>query len=185
MELRNEVFDNARWFSWFGAMTSYGMGDMGTPGSRNSTWEAYKEVTLDAEYDSINVQVGNTLQLGFWLASQSGDQTIAFLFGNVWLPNGNPFPNNPLFGPAGLRFDIGELKGKTLEMFVPQRIEPGEYTLIGHVQDEFGNDIDTKEVIIRIVAGDTFGGSYAQSREAVESKCRKTSTAKLNKFEGE
>ena len=46
------------------------MGDMGTPGSRNSMWESFKEVTLDAECDTLEVMTGSTMQLDFWLFRQ-------------------------------------------------------------------------------------------------------------------
>ncbi len=185
LELRNEGFDNAMWFSWDSAVTPYGMGDSGTPGSRNSTWENYKEVTLDPECDSLDVIIGGSMQLGYWMASQTDEPIDVHVSGDIWLPDGSPHPNNPVFGPVGLWFEPGELKEKNLEMFVPLRVEPGEYTLVGHVQDGHGDDIDTAEVVIRVTAGEKVGEDRAQSRETPASDPGTITAAVFGKFEGE
>ncbi len=152
MELRNPLFNNIFGYNWYGAVTPYGLGDLGTPGTQNSVWEVYKDMTLDIDVDSIVTQIGDTIQFDFYLTAQASGPVSALLFADLWMPDGDPFPNNPLYGPLPLFFDTGERWEKTFHMNVPSRAELGEYRFIGYLVDEGGEEIDSEDVVIRVVS---------------------------------
>jgi hypothetical protein len=152
MELRNPLFNNIYGYNWYGAEMPFGLGDFGTPGIQNSVWEVYKDMTLDVDVDSIGTQVGDTIQFDFYLTAQASEPVSTLLLADLWMPDGNPFPNNPLYGPLPLFFETEERWEKIFRMSVPSRAELGVYRLVGYLLDEGGDEIDTEDVVIRVVS---------------------------------
>jgi len=153
MELRNPGFDNVHGYNWMAATTPFGMGDQGTPGVQNSQWEAYKEMTLDCAIDSLELRIGDQAEIHFDLTGQSEEHVDASLIGDLWMPDGSPFPHNPLFGPVALSFEFGQRWEKILRFDMVPRVEVGTYRLIGRLLDHAGNEIDRVEVTIQVLAG--------------------------------
>jgi len=151
MELRNQLFDNTHGYNWKDSMNSFGLGDNGTPGSVNSVWEEYKDMTLDTDEDTLSVVPGATAQITFYVTDQSDGVVDALLEGDLYLPDGNPFPGNPFLGPAILSFDSGERMEKTLHIYVPDWAETGSYLLVGRLLGAAESEMDREEVCIEVV----------------------------------
>jgi hypothetical protein len=150
MELRNPGFNNVHGYNWVGADTSFGMGDLGTPGRVNSGWEEYKDMTLDVAVDSIGVRAGESSELEFYVTAQSVVPVNGYLLADLWLPGGDQFGNNPVYGPASLFFDAGDRLVKVLKIDVPYGADTGNYLLQGHLLDSAGLEIDSEEVTINV-----------------------------------
>ncbi len=151
LELRNPLFNNVHGYNWISSEASYGLGDHGTPGVRNSIWEAYKDVTLDVEIDSLVVPVGDSAEFQLDLTAQSSQPEDVILFGDIWMPDGSPFFKNPVYGPIPLSFDVEERWEKIVKIQVPTSAQLGDYRLAGYLLDEVGQEIDREEIMIRVV----------------------------------
>jgi hypothetical protein len=87
---------------------------------------------------------GCTMQFRLDFSNTSGFTFNGDYWVNAFLPNGNPYSGNPVFGPTALTLNNGQTASVTLSRNVPRAAPPGTYTVTGYV-GHYPGDIDSQD----------------------------------------
>jgi hypothetical protein len=151
MELRNEFWENSLGVCWADAEDAFGLGDLGSPGTQNSTHEEFTWVAVDAWVEGTPVAPGDSVVIGVRLFNPSWLDWNVEAASYLLLADGSPAPWNPLEGPYHLRMKAGRvLEGRTA-YYVPQGAPAGTYAIIYGVREEEGNVLDWERVEFVVV----------------------------------
>lgn len=142
IELRNQFWDNSMGVTWKTAASSFGLGDMGTPGEENSVHEQFAWVAVDASLESSSVPPGDSVIVSVCLFNASWLDWNVEVASFLSLADGSPFPGNPLEGPYRLTMHAGRLLQARRAYRVPEGAPFGTYRMIYGVRETDGDILD-------------------------------------------
>ena len=103
------------------------------------------DVDIELVPESTEVPLGGELVIDLSLVNNT-DSAITFTVeADVYLPNGNPYPGNPVAGPATLTLGAGASITHHYSHHIPGIAPLGDYTYKGTVEEAGGGvlDVDT------------------------------------------
>ncbi len=86
-----------------------------------------KEVSVGLAPQSTTVSPGGILRVNGSLLNHTEEVQAVELWVDIYLPNGNPYPGNPLLGPMALPVPPGAYLSRTVSHPVPGRAPTGDY----------------------------------------------------------
>lgn len=92
-----------------------------------------KNIRITVTPQGTVVPRGGTLNLTIEVENFTAQTQSFQAWTDVYLPNGNPFPGNPIVGPVSVTLQPYQTKSKALGHFVPQAAPLGFYRYVGCV----------------------------------------------------
>ena len=86
-----------------------------------------KTVSIALSPESTTVAAGGELIVGGSLLNHTGSPQTFDFHVDIYLPNGNPYPGNPLVGPVTLTIPPGGSVGGNLTHSIPNGAPPWDY----------------------------------------------------------
>jgi subtilisin family serine protease len=99
-------------------------------------------VEVELAPDMTVVPQGGTLAYTATLTNTTGDQISFYARAKVILPNGNPYPGNPILGPVPVTLDPYEIRVRDVEHDIPPSAPLGEYDYVVEIGTPPNNLID-------------------------------------------
>jgi hypothetical protein len=118
--------------------------------------KGYTEATVWLDPDDIEVPQGGTLGLTITLESHTDTTQYVQVWTEVTLPNGKPYPGNPVLGPQDVPLGAWKVKSKYLTQKVPHGAPLGTYVytaLVGTYPDEVIHEDSFEVTVVPALAG--------------------------------
>jgi len=119
--------------SWY-----YGMTLLGDPTLRPQA----PAVSVAMTPESVELAPGETLVYTATVVNHA-DTSVTFVgYGDVSLPNGNPYPGNPVLGPITIVLGPNQVKSRSIQHVIPLGAPAGTYTYEGVAETLLREEID-------------------------------------------
>jgi len=108
------------------------------------------EATVSLTPHALSFPRGSTMGYSALLMSNmDGPQTVV-AYGEVWLPNGNPYPGNPVKGPVNVPLSAFQMRQMHLGHHIPMGAPLGDYIYKVTLETLGGDVIDNDEFVFTV-----------------------------------
>jgi hypothetical protein len=113
-------------------------------------YHSHSDVLIYMLPGETTVSPGEMLEFSVLLINQTSETQILVGEAGVILPNGNPYPNNPVLGP--LNFTVGPDKSynRTFSIDVPEDTPTGRYRLFAQILSQDQDVIDEDSFLVQV-----------------------------------
>lgn len=134
--------------SWY-----YGMTFIGDPTLRPQP----PAVTVALAPEAVELTPGQTLTYVATVVNHADTSATIIGYADLTLPNGNPYQQNPVFGPLTINLGPNETKSRTIQHVIPLGAPSGLYRYEGIAEAVSGGEIDRDdfEFTVSTVPGET------------------------------
>ncbi len=115
-------------------------------------FNAVPDIDLELAPEAAEVPRGGELVIDISLANNTSGAITFTVDADVYLPNGNPYPGNPVAGPVTLTLGAGASLTHRYSHAVPGNAPLGEYTYTGTVTGLGGQALDSDTFTFTITA---------------------------------